>query len=103
MTQRDQVLRLLRAAGPDGVHSFELAAAVGLRAAARVDELRTAGFVIDSKREKYGRATGCRYRLHDTPAPAVAEVRVTPASDPVADMPLFAGPVPLDRQYGDAA
>jgi len=104
VTQRDHVLALLRAAGPDGVHSFELLAAGLPRAAARIVELRQAGHVIVSKPERLsGGARGCRYRLHDTPAPAVAEVRVTPASDPVADMPLFAGPVPLDRQYGDAA
>ena len=100
MNQRDQVLAMLKAAGPAGVHSFELLQAGLPRAAARIVELRQAGFVIDSKRERLnGDARGCRYRLF----PVLTEVRVEPAVDAVADLPLFAPPVPLDAQYGDAA
>ena len=100
MSQRDQVLAMLKAAGPAGVHSFELLQAGLPRAAARIVELRQAGFVIDSKRERLnGEARGCRYRL----LPALTEIRVAPAAGPVADAPLFTGPTPLDAQYGDAA
>ena len=99
MSQRDQVLAMLKAAGPAGVHSFELLQAGLPRAAARIVELRQAGFVIDSKRERLnGEARGCRYRLLDRPA-----APVTPVAGPVADTPLFTGPVPLDVQYGTAA
>ena len=71
MSQRDQVLAMLKAAGPAGVHSFE---------------------------RLHGEARGCRYRLLDRPA-----APVTPVAGPVADTPLFTGPVPLDVQYGTAA
>lgn len=100
VTQRDHVLALLRAAGPSGVHSFELLQAGLPRAAARIVELRQAGHVIVSKPERlHGGARGCRYRL----LPAVADVRVAPAACPVSDTPLSPPEPLLDRQYGDAA
>ena len=102
MNQRDQVLAMLKAAGPAGVHSFELLQAGLPRAAARVDELREAGFVIDSQPERLnGDARGYRYRLLDPPATPITTVS-SPA-DTLVDAPLFAAPAPLDRQYGDAA
>lgn len=64
MTQRDQILQMLRDAGDRGLHSFELYEARLPRAAARIAELREAGFTITSTRERYrGQAEGVRYRL----------------------------------------
>ena len=99
MNQRDQVLAMLKAAGPAGVHSFELLQAGLPRAAARIVELRQAGHVIVSKPERlHGGARGCRYRLL-APSPSPTPVPVAAS----ADTPLFAPPAVLDHQYGDAA
>ena len=53
MTQRERVLRILKEAGEDGVHSFEFYEAGMPRAAARIGELRDAGYTITSTHERY--------------------------------------------------
>lgn len=64
-SQRIRILHRLEGAGEEGVHSFTLATQIGLRASARVEELRKQGYQIDSPRAKMGNATGVRYILRN--------------------------------------
>ena len=64
MSQRQDVLRMLRAAGPVGVHTFELRAAYVGNPSQRVSELEDEGHVIRHTRERLrGSAVGTRYVL----------------------------------------
>jgi hypothetical protein len=64
MTQKQQVLQILRDAGDRGAHSFEFLTAGMPRVAARVGELRAEGHTITSTPETlHGDAKGVRYRL----------------------------------------
>lgn len=64
-TQADGILRLLRDK-PDGVTALDvLEAGYGIRAAARVSDLRQRGYVITTDRVKRGRATVGLYRLRE--------------------------------------
>lgn len=50
MSQTDRLLELLRRKGPDGVTALEALEAIGsFRLAARVADLREAGFIIDTE------------------------------------------------------
>jgi len=73
MTQADRVVALLRAAGPVGVHSFELRREPHLIAnpSERIRELEARGYTISAVSERlHGRAYGVRYRLESSPAPS---------------------------------
>ena len=60
------VLALLREAGEDGLSPIEaLKAGAGMRLAARIAELREAGYAIDTDYESDRGATFARYRLED--------------------------------------
>jgi hypothetical protein len=52
MTQRERVLKMLRAAGSEGVRSDAFLAVYMPRAAARIKELRDSGYEISSGHEK---------------------------------------------------
>lgn len=98
-TQRDTVLKALRDAGEQGVHSFEFLTLGIPWAAARVLELRESGHTITSTRERLnGEVEGVRYRLIAPPVPLV------PESDEVLNERfehLF--PLPQKRVWGDVA
>ena len=84
MTRRELVLRILKEAGEDGVHSFEFYEAGMPRAAARIGELRDAGYTITSTHERYrGDAEGVRYRLIEAPKPAL--IPAVPMSEEVVN------------------
>lgn len=61
-SQKVRILTILRE-NPEGIHSFDLANHVGLRAAARIADLRREGYSIRSLGEKKGNAIGVRYIL----------------------------------------
>jgi Helix-turn-helix domain len=64
-TQRQIVLEMLEEAGDRGLHSFEFIQARIPRVAARVCELRSEGWGIESEREAlHGSAEGVRYVLN---------------------------------------
>ncbi|PTL55778.1 helix-turn-helix domain-containing protein [Paraconexibacter algicola] len=64
MSQRDDVLRALRDAGPRGVHTFELRAAYIGNPSQRIAELEEIGHTISRTPEALnGKARGTRYRL----------------------------------------
>jgi hypothetical protein len=67
LTQRDKVLKALRAAGGQGVTSLQLAQHCGLRYGARVMELRDQGFEIETVRVNRSVYV---YKLTSEPAPA---------------------------------
>lgn len=89
MTQADRVIALLRAAGPAGVHSFELRREPHLIAnpSERIRELEARGYTISvsAPERLHGRAYGVRYRLEASPAPAT---RLGVESRSIAAMPL---------------
>lgn len=65
------VLRRIKAAGANGIHSFDLRdprfGQVHLDAPKRVSELREAGFAIECRPEKRGTRRGVRYIFRNTP------------------------------------
>jgi hypothetical protein len=75
MSKRQHVLQLLSEAGPRGVTTGEfLEAGCGSRFGARVQELRDAGFVVDSRRLRAGAHV---YTLQAVPrAAATSDVAV---------------------------
>lgn len=88
MTQKQQILARLQAAGDRGVHSFEFYEDRMPRAAARIAELRAEGHTITATRERLrGDADGVRYRLIQPPPKRA--VAVTEAANVE---PLFAPP-----------
>lgn len=110
-TQRQKILAVLRHAGSVGVHTAEIRKMFVANPSQRINELRTAGYVIDSDRERspFGQSRGTRYFLRDepTPAPAGAQAEVEPDPAPIAAVPdeaprLFDLPVSR-RSFEDAA
>jgi len=64
MSQRHDVLRMLRAAGPVGVHTFDLRKNFIGNPSQRIAELEAEGHVIRHTRERLrGSAVGTRYVL----------------------------------------
>ena len=64
MTDCEKCLMYLKQAGSIGVHSFDLNVLAGTsRSAARINDLKSKGYKIASKREKRGDAIGVRYFL----------------------------------------
>ena len=75
MTKREHVLQLLREAGPRGVTTAEfLKAGCGSRFGARIQELRDAGYVIDSKRVRSSSHVYTLRRCPESRAPAPPDV-----------------------------
>lgn len=70
MTQREQVLQLLREVGPRGIHTFELRARYIGNPSQRIAELEAEGHRITHTRERLnGHAIGTRYRLQSSTGP----------------------------------
>ena len=64
ITDAERTLQILRERGSEGIHSFHLNHLVGtIRAAARVNELKRAGYNIISKPERMNGKVGVRYFL----------------------------------------
>lgn len=64
MTDKTKILEILRESGESGIHSFDLVRQAGtFRAAARIDDLKREGFIINTKSEKKGNSYGVRYFL----------------------------------------
>lgn len=63
-TKLYKTLQALQKAGFYGMHSFPLMKEVGTtRVAARVNDLKKQGYIIESKRETLYGVEGCRYYL----------------------------------------
>lgn len=62
-TRCEKVIEALRNAGEIGIHSFDLIKYGGLRATARVGELRKDGYNIKSIHQRKGDCYGVRYFL----------------------------------------
>ena len=63
-TKEYKTLEILQRVGLYGIHSFHLMKEVGsTRVAARVNDLKKKGYIIESKRETLGGVEGCRYYL----------------------------------------
>lgn len=63
-TKLTKTLQALQKAGFYGMHSFPLMKEVGTtRVAARVNDLKKQGYIIESKRETLYGVEGCRYYL----------------------------------------
>ena len=63
-TKEYKTLQTLQRVGLYGIHSFHLMKEVGsTRVAARVNDLKKKGYLIDSKKETFGGVEGCRYTL----------------------------------------
>lgn len=87
MTQAEIVLRELRAAGPRGVHTFELRRMFIGNPSQRIAELEVRGYRFTRTREKLnGKATGTRYVLVGEPA---RQTRVQPSSEAAPAPSLF--------------
>lgn len=65
MSKTIRVLEALETAGESGLHSFDAIKYGGLRAAARINDLRRSGIQIRSIPEKMGDSWGCRYFLEE--------------------------------------
>lgn len=79
MTQRQQVLQLLREVGPRGIHTFELRARYIGNPSQRVAELEAEGHHITHQRERLnGQAVGTRYRLVESPVATDGTRGITP-------------------------
>lgn len=85
MTQRDHVLKMLRAAGSSGLSSDVFLAAHLPRAAARICELKALGYSISSERE----GKFVRYRLN-VGVESVSTERATLDSGAAASSSLLA-------------
>jgi hypothetical protein len=86
MTDNDLTLQILKLAGNNGVHSFDLNRQVGtIRAGARVCDLKKKGYSITSIPEKMGDAIGVRYFLNHSPIekPKPSYILVDPMIDKV--------------------
>jgi hypothetical protein len=103
MTQRDRVLAALRRAGPQGVGQVDIVTgridgrAAILRGPSRINELRAAGFAIETKRESDGTA---RYVLRgepDSEAPGTPPPAPAPVSPPAGE-PLVLLDLPAERR-----
>jgi hypothetical protein len=106
--QRDRVLRALQTAGPQGITAADFSGLHGTpdgdepitRVAARILELKSAGFAIDTPKDRNGKPLKrdkCKvYVLRPTHEPLPLP---TGDSEPVG---LFAPP-PVNAIYGDAA
>lgn len=67
LTQTEKCLKALQRVGSYGIHSFHLIQETGAyRVAARIDDLKDLGYVIDSVPEKLGDSLGCRYYLRSS-------------------------------------
>lgn len=62
-TKCERIIEALRYAGERGIHSFDIIKAGGLRATARISELRKDGYNIKSVHERKGDCYGVRYFL----------------------------------------
>lgn len=62
-TKAERVIEALERAGKQGIHSFDIIKYGGLRASARVGELRKDGYNIKSVHERKGDCYGVRYFL----------------------------------------
>lgn len=68
MTKKNVILRALRDAGSEGIHSFHLNhIARTTRTAARINDLKKEGYNITSILEKMGDSYGKRYFLQSVP------------------------------------
>lgn len=63
LSHKEKILYVLKEVGDEGVHSFDLAKLVSIRAVARIHDLKKAGYNIVSQAEKRGRSLGVRYYL----------------------------------------
>lgn len=80
MSQRDEVLAMLKAAGPAGVHTFEMRSRYIGNPSQRIADLEALGHRFTRVREKlHGRAVGTRYRLVVSDASAARGSLDTPA------------------------
>ena len=67
-TDCEKIIELLRKAGKNGMHSFDLNNIVGTtRTAARINDIKKQGYKITSQYEKKGRSLGVRYFLNEKP------------------------------------
>lgn len=113
MTQRERVLKMLRDAGMEGVRSDTFVAAYMPRAAARIKELRDAGYNISSTHERQfvryvleesaGVGAGTCGDRHGGSAEYDAEVFGCPASAPPASVDPNASNLAIgSRSSGEA-
>lgn len=107
MSQRDDVLRMLRDAGPAGVHTTDLRRAYVGNPSQRVADLEERGYIISHERERspYGTSMGTRYRLvrelHASPDRGVngaadassSSASAAPTPSNSSDSPLGGDPV----------
>lgn len=108
MTQREQVLKALRAAGSRGVHTHELRAAYIANPSQRISELEAEGHLIVHTRERlHGRAIGTRYKLIEGVQAGSARGPGQRVADPAPPLTLDLDlkPAPQSAIYGyeDAA
>lgn len=75
-TKLYRTLEILKKSGYYGIHSFPLMKEAGTtRVAARVNDLKKQGHIIESKKETYGGVDGCRYFYKGFRGKEVVEVK----------------------------